>query len=122
MENAEISVGIAVNGVEEGQANGNNEKKCAKDEEEEEDDGDEVGEYDEKERRLGSPLLAEEESEDEGLDEVVHEHEVRLQELREKEAKSDPVTIENSSDLDKRMEYLVSACVDDIYWNSCSSI
>ncbi len=118
MENAKISVGMAMNGV--GQTNNNKKKKSTKDEEEDEeeeeeeeedeDDGDEVGgEYNAKERKLGSPLLAAEESEDEGLDEVVHEHEVRLQELREKKAKSDPVTIENSSDVDKRMEYLVSA-------------
>ncbi len=111
MENAEISVGMAVNGIDD-QINDSNEKKSEDDdeeEEEEEDDDDEVEEEDdEKERKLGSPLLVPEESEDEGLDEVVHEHEMRLQELREKEAKSDPVTIKNSSDVDKKMVYLVS--------------
>ncbi len=112
MENPEIKVEMAVNGVEGVQANSNSGEK-SEDEDEEQEEEEEVKydtevEEEEEDRKLGSPL-SEEESEDEGLDEVVHEHEVRLQELREKEAKSTPATIENSSDLEKRMEYLVSA-------------
>ncbi len=116
MENPEIKVEMAVNGVEGVQANSNSGEK-SEDEDEEQEEEEEVKydtevEEEEEDRKLGSPLSeeeSEEESEDEGLDEVVHEHEVRLQELREKEAKSTPATIENSSDLEKRMEYLVSA-------------